>query len=115
MRHERPVSANVSAGIYAKDGSYLISGTVTVRDLNRRLHWNLPTRGPKTLNGLIVEYLEEIPEPGTSLMLNGYQVEIVRTRGTAVQLIRVLPQRGGCDSLSYFFSSMEQSDPSKHS
>jgi Mg2+/Co2+ transporter CorB len=72
-----------------RDGSYLISGTVSVRDLNRRLHWGLPTRGPKTLNGLIVEYLEEIPEPGTSLMLAGYQIEIVRTRGTAVQLARV--------------------------
>ncbi len=73
------------------DGSYLISGSIHIRDLNRRLGWKLPTDGPKTLNGLIVEYLEEIPGPGTSLMLTGYQLEIVRTRGTAVQVVRVLP------------------------
>jgi len=71
------------------DGSFLVSGSITVRDINRRLSWELPTTGPKTLNGLITEYLEDIPEPGTSLMLNGYQVEIVRARGTAVQLARV--------------------------
>ncbi len=71
------------------DGSFLVSGSITVRDLNRRLEWQLPITGPKTLNGLIIEYLEDIPESGTSLMLNGYQVEIVRTRGTAVQLARV--------------------------
>ncbi len=74
-----------------EDGSYLVTGSITLRDLNRRLDWNLPTTGPKTLNGLITEYLEDIPEPGTSLALQGYLVEIVRTRGTAVQLARVRP------------------------
>ncbi|MHB8347795.1 MAG: HlyC/CorC family transporter [Acidiferrobacterales bacterium] len=68
------------------DGSYMVSGSITLRDLNRRLEWDLPTTGPKTLNGLITEYLEDIPQPGTSMALEGYQVEIVRTRGTAVQL-----------------------------
>lgn len=71
------------------DGSYLVHGSVTLRDLNRRLDWDLPTTGPKTLNGLITEYLEDLPEPGTSLMLNGYQVDVVRTRGTSVQLARM--------------------------
>jgi len=71
------------------DGSYLVRGTVSLRDLNRRLGWELPTDESRTLNGLILEYLEDIPEPGTSLMLNGYLVEIVRTRGTAVDVARV--------------------------
>jgi Mg2+/Co2+ transporter CorB len=71
------------------DGSYLVQGGVTLRDLNRRLDWGLPTTGPKTLNGLIVEYLEDLPEPGTSIRLNGYQVDVVRTRGTSVQVARV--------------------------
>jgi Mg2+/Co2+ transporter CorB len=71
------------------DGSYLVQGGINIRDLNRKLEWQLPTDGPKTLNGLIVEYLEEIPEPGTSLQLDGYLIEIVRTRGTAVQLARI--------------------------
>jgi Mg2+/Co2+ transporter CorB len=74
-----------------EDGSFLVRGTVHLRDLNRRLDWNLPTDESRTLNGLIVEYLEDIPEPGTSLMLNGYMVEIVRTRGTAVDVARIRP------------------------
>ena len=71
------------------DGSFLVHGSVTLRDLNRRLDWHLPTDGPKTLNGLITEYLEDLPEAGTSLRLDGYQVDVVRTRGTAVQLARI--------------------------
>jgi Mg2+/Co2+ transporter CorB len=74
-----------------EDGSYLVRGTVNLRDLNRRLGWELPTEESRTLNGLIVEYLEAIPEPGTSLMLNGYLVEILRTRGTAVEIARIRP------------------------
>ena len=73
------------------DGSYLVRGDMSLRDLNRRLHWNLPTDGSRTLNGLILEYLEDIPEPGTSLQLNGYTIEIVRTRGTAVDVARIRP------------------------
>lgn len=73
------------------DGSYLIRGTVSLRDLNRQLDWKLPTDDSRTLNGLIVEYLEDIPESGTSLMIHGYQVEILRTRGTAIEIARVRP------------------------
>lgn len=75
------------------DGSYLVRGTVNLRDLNRRLDWNLPTEESRTLNGLIVEYLEDLPEPGTSLMIHGYLVEILRTRGTAIEIARVRPAR----------------------
>ncbi len=73
------------------DGSFLVRGTVSLRDLNRRLGWNLPTDESHTLNGLIVEYLEDIAEPGTSLMIHGYLVEILRTRGTAIEIARVQP------------------------
>lgn len=73
------------------DGSYLVRGTMTLRDINRRLEWNLPMEESRTINGLILEYLENIPEPGTSLLLNGYMIEIVRTRGTAVDIARIRP------------------------
>jgi len=73
------------------DGSYLVPGSMSLRDLNRRLRWDLPTEESRTLNGLILEYLEDIPEPGTSLQLHGYHVEIVRTRGTAVDIARIRP------------------------
>jgi Mg2+/Co2+ transporter CorB len=70
------------------DGSYLIDCSASVRDLNRRLDWHLPVRGPKTLNGLILEYMETIPEPGTSLMLHGYPLEIIQTADNAVKTVR---------------------------
>lgn len=71
------------------DGSYLVRGSANVRELNRRMQWTLPQDGPKTLNGLILEHLEAIPEPGTSLLLSNHPVEVVRTRGTAVHIARV--------------------------
>ncbi len=74
-----------------EDGSYLIKGGASIRDINRKLGWSLPSKKSRTLNGLIVEYLENLPAVGTSLMLDGYMVEIVRTRGTAVQIARVRP------------------------
>lgn len=75
------------------DGSYLVNGMVNVRDLNRALNMALPTDGPKTLNGMVLEYLEAIPEPGTSLLLSGYPVEIIQTKDNLVKTLRVYPQR----------------------
>ncbi len=49
----------------------------------------MPTEESRTLNGLVTEYLEDIPAPGTSLMLNDYLVEVLKTRGTAVELARI--------------------------
>ncbi len=72
-----------------EDGSYLVQGGVTLRDLNREFDWALPTTGPKTVNGLITEHLEDLPKPGTSLKLGDYQIDIVRTRGTSVQTARI--------------------------
>ncbi len=73
------------------DGSFLIRGSANIRDLNRKMNWELPIDGPKTLNGLILEYLEHIPEPGTSIRLAGYPIEIVQTRGTAVTVAKIQP------------------------
>jgi Mg2+/Co2+ transporter CorB len=75
---------------HTEDGSLLIDGAISVRELNRALRWNLPTRGPKTLNGLIIDYLETIPEPGTSLKLRGHALEIIQTDETAVKTVKVI-------------------------
>ena len=72
-------------------GSYVVSGTINVRVLNRRLGWSLPTAGPRTLNGLILEYLENIPEPGTSLKLGDLSIEILQTSDNAVKTVRIRP------------------------
>lgn len=70
-------------------GNYVVSGSINVRTLNRTLGWNLPTDGPRTLNGLIFEHLETIPEPGTSLKLGRYTVEIMQTADNVVKMARL--------------------------
>jgi magnesium and cobalt exporter, CNNM family len=82
-----------------KDGSYLVKGEANLRDLNRNLDWSLPIDDSRTLNGLITEYLEDIPEPGTSIKLGKYQIDVVRTRGTAVEVaqIRTIETKGNSE------------------
>jgi Mg2+/Co2+ transporter CorB len=75
-----------------EDGSLTIDCGIGVRELNRALRWDLPTRGPKTLNGLILEYLETIPEPGTSLRLHGHPMEIIQTTENTVKTVRIQPR-----------------------
>ena len=61
-------------------------------ELNRITQWSLPTEGPKTLNGLIIEFMETIPEPGTSIKLHGHPLEIIKRDKTAVKLVKFLPR-----------------------
>lgn len=75
------------------DGSFLVIGGVAVRTLNRALGWNLPTDGPKTLNGLILETLETIPQPNTSVLIEGYPLEVVQSTRNAVKVVRVRPRQ----------------------
>jgi len=72
--------------------SFLVSGTANIRELNRAQGWELPTDGPKTLNGLIVELLETIPEPSTCLKISGYPLEIVATDENRVRTVRIGPR-----------------------
>ncbi len=73
------------------DGSYLIDGGATIRELNRSLQWELPTDGPRTINGLILELLEAIPEPGATLEVGGHRVEIVKATDNVVRIARMWP------------------------
>jgi Mg2+/Co2+ transporter CorB len=73
------------------DGTYLVDGTANVRELNRSMGWELPTDGPRTINGLVLEHLETIPEPGTSLLITGYPVEIVHATSSTVKTARIKP------------------------
>ena len=71
------------------DGSYIVTGSAHVRALNRMLNWGLPTDGPKTLNGLIVEELEIIPASGTKFTLHGHPVKILQIADNAVKTARM--------------------------
>lgn len=73
------------------DGSALVSGNVTIRSLNRSLQWKLPTDGPKTLNGLVVEQLGDIPKSGRKVRIADYEFEIIEARANAVKTARVRP------------------------
>jgi Mg2+/Co2+ transporter CorB len=73
------------------DGSFVANASTTIRALNRSMRWNLPTDGPKTLNGLIVEFLETIPEPGTTLKLADYMLEVLQTGDNAIKTVRIRP------------------------
>lgn len=74
-----------------EDGSYLVDGTAHLREINRQLKWQLPTDGPKTLNGLLLERLEYIPESGTTLKLDDYLFEITQVSDSAVKMARIRP------------------------
>ncbi|HBN88250.1 MAG TPA: magnesium/cobalt efflux protein, partial [Rheinheimera sp.] len=73
------------------DGSYLIDGSINLRDLNREMHLELPTDGPKTLNGLILEYLEEIPQGNLSIRLSGYPMEVIDVQDNMIKTVRLMP------------------------
>lgn len=77
------------------DGSYVVPGGVTLRTINRVLGWTLPTDGPRTLSGLIVEHLEAIPEAGTSLKVGGHPVEVLQVADNAVRAARIWPPAAG--------------------
>jgi Mg2+/Co2+ transporter CorB len=70
-------------------GSFLVNGAANIRELNRAQGWELPTDGPKTLNGLIVELLETIPEPSTCVKISGYPLEIVASDENRVRTVRI--------------------------
>jgi Mg2+/Co2+ transporter CorB len=74
-----------------EDGSFLVAGNAEIRELVKVFKWELPDDGPRTINGLIIEYMEVIPQPGTSLLLMGYPIEILQTHDNAVRMVRIWP------------------------
>jgi len=71
------------------DGLYLIDGSTHIRLINRQLTWDLPQEGPKTLNGLIIEYLETIPDSNVCMLLDGYRIEIVQIQDNMIKTAKI--------------------------
>ena len=71
------------------DGTYLIEGNVMVREINRRLEWELPTEGPKTLSGLILEEVQTIPDTNIGLTIGGYRIETVLIKDNVIKLTKI--------------------------
>ena len=74
-----------------EDGSLLVEGSTPLRDLNRKLGLHFPLDGAKTLNGLILDQLQDIPEAGTSLKIANYPIEIIQTQDRAVKVVKIFP------------------------
>jgi Mg2+/Co2+ transporter CorB len=74
------------------DGSWLVDGGTPLRELNRKLGTHFPLDGPRTLNGLILEHFQDIPEAGVSLKIAGHPLEIVQTQGRLVKVVRIHPE-----------------------
>ena len=87
------VSSAISDEIHLQeDGSYIIDGTMNIRELNREMNWHLPIDGPKTLNGLIIEYLQDIPSSGVSFRIDGYPIEVLEVDNNMIKRIRIIPE-----------------------
>ena len=74
-----------------EDGAWVVDGSCSLRDLNKKLGLNLPIDGPRTLNGLVLEYFEDIPESGTSIRISDCALEIMQTQHKIVKSVRLMP------------------------
>jgi Mg2+/Co2+ transporter CorB len=83
-----------SAALFHKetDGSVIADGTCSLRVLNRKAGFDFPLEGPKTINGLVLEQLEDIPEAGTALVVADHAVEILQVQNRMVKVVRILPK-----------------------
>lgn len=73
-----------------EDGSWILDGSISLRELNKKLKLNFPLDGPRTLNGLILERFEDIPEPGTSIKIDHCALEILQTQDKIVKIVRIV-------------------------
>jgi len=83
-----------------KDGSYLIDASVPLRELNKKLNWQLPINGAKTLNGLIIDQVETIPENNIKIEIDNYVIETVLIRNNMIKIARVLQIKQEDEELS---------------
>ena len=86
------VSSAVSDEIHRQeDGTYIIEGTINIRELNREMSWHLPIDGPKTISGLIIEHMQDIPSAGISFRIDGYPIEVLEVNNNMIQKIKISP------------------------
>ena len=86
--HQAPARPDVRR---RPDGSYLVDGTVSVRDLNREYDWNLPDDGATTIAGLVIQESGTIPEPGQRFAFFGFKFEVLRRQRNQVTALRIIP------------------------
>ena len=88
-----PGDSRADAFNWDKRGECVLEGTTTLRDINKRLHLDFPVDGPKTLNGLLLEILEDIPEAQVSLKIKNCVVEIIQVQNQAIKVVKLYQQK----------------------
>ena len=85
----------MNTGLYRRqdDGSVIVEGSCPLRVLNRKLGFNFPLDGPKTINGLLLEHFEDIPETGVAMKFADYPIEILQVQDTMVKAVRLMPPK----------------------
>lgn len=83
------MAANIKEIHAQPDGTYLIDGSASIRDINKALEWELDSSGAKTLNGLLTEILESIPDSAVGIEMNGYYAEIVQVKDNVIKTVRM--------------------------
>jgi Mg2+/Co2+ transporter CorB len=76
-----------------RPGVFIVNASATIRALNRAMQWHLPTDGPKTVNGLLLEHLETIPDAGTMIRVGDYEFEVLQIADNTIRTVRVRPAR----------------------
>ena len=71
------------------DGCFIVDGTITIRELNKALNFDLPLNGPKTFSGVIIEHLESIPESNVCLKIEDFQIEILKVRANTIASAKI--------------------------
>ena len=84
------IADNIEEIFPQTDGSYIIDGTINIRDINKSLTWTLPTDGPKTLNGLLLEHLETFPDADACLRIGDYGFEVMEISDNIIQTVRAM-------------------------
>ncbi len=82
------------------DGTIWIDGAMHIRDVNRQLNMQLPTDGPKTINGLVTEHLGQIPSPGISILINNYPMEVRKTQNNVIKTLIIYPNINSHEQLA---------------
>ena len=89
-----PGAARADSFSWNEDGECLLEGATTLRDINKRLGLNLPLDGPKTLNGLLLEWLQDIPEANVSVKIAGCIIEIIQVQNQAIKVVKLIVPKG---------------------
>lgn len=74
-----------------EDGTFVVDASVTIRELNRAMNWKLPTQGPKTLSGVVIDFLQSIPEAGTCVLIDNIPIEVLQVIENRIKTVRISP------------------------